>query len=42
MVSFPGSRAAIQFEKLAAQYLQVPVAGDIGISAFFRRLKGNA
>ncbi len=42
MVSFPGSRAAMQFEKLAAQYLQIPISGDIGISAFFRRLKGNA
>ncbi len=38
IVSFPGSRAAIQFERLATQYLQLPTSGEAGISGFLKRL----
>lgn len=42
LVSFPGSRAAVQFERIATEYLQLPASGEIGISGFLKRLWGGA
>jgi flagellar biosynthesis protein FlhG len=42
LVSFPGSRAAFQFERIANEYLQLPASGEIGISGFLKRLWGGA
>lgn len=42
LVSFPGSRAAMNFERLAVTYLEIPDSGEPGISGFLKRLLGGA
>ena len=42
LISFPGSRAAVQFERLATQYLQMPASGETSISGFLKRLWSGA
>lgn len=42
LVSFPGSRAAVQFERIATQYLQMPASGETSISGFLKRLWSGA